>query len=164
MVNNVLASGTGSGPIQVEGGQLGGKGRIAGAVTIGTGSSAGAVLSPGYLHGIDRPGALAIQGSLLFKSDAVYRMELSSSSASADSVVASGVTIDAGAQFTFTDFGSGILPPGMVFTIINNTAATPIAGTFSNLPDGATFTANGNSYVANYAGGDGNNLTLTVVP
>jgi len=53
---------------------------------------------------------------------------------------------------------------GTVFTVINNTATTPIAGTFSNLPDGSTFAANGNTYQVNYDGGDGNDLTLTVVP
>ncbi len=164
MVNNVLFSGTGSGPVQVEGGQLGGKGRIAGPVTIGTGSGAGAALSPGYLHGIGRPGALTIGGSLIFKSDATYRMDVSSSDVTADGVLAAGVTIDAGAQFTFSDIGTGTLTPGTVFTIINNTDATPVAGTFNNLPDGSTFSINGNTYQVNYEGGDGNDLTLTVLP
>ena len=40
----------------------------------------------------------------------------------------------------------------------------PIAGTFSNLPDGSTFTSNGTSFKANYQGGDGKDLTLKVVP
>lgn len=164
MVNNLGGSGTGTRPVQVEGGQLGGKGRIAGAVTIGTGSGAGATLSPGYLHGVGSPGALTIGSSLTFNSDGIHRMDVSSSNVTADEVVAGGVTINPGAQFTFADIGSGILPAGTVFTAINNTAATPIAGTFSNLPNGSTFTSNGNSFKANYQGGDGNNLTLTVVP
>jgi hypothetical protein len=53
---------------------------------------------------------------------------------------------------------------GNVFTVIDNTSATPIAGTFSDLPDGAVFTLNGNNFQASYTGGDGNDLTLTVVP
>jgi hypothetical protein len=60
--------------------------------------------------------------------------------------------------------GSGTLPPGKVFTVISNTAATPIAGTFSNLADGGIVNVNGNDFQANYDGGDGNDLTLTVVP
>jgi hypothetical protein len=48
--------------------------------------------------------------------------------------------------------------------VINNTAATPIAGTFSNLADGSTFTVGSNNYQVNYEGGTGNDLTLTVVP
>ena len=47
--------------------------------------------------------------------------------------------------------------------IINNTAATPIAGTFSTLPNGAIVNVNGNNLQASYEGGDGNDLT-TVVP
>jgi len=53
---------------------------------------------------------------------------------------------------------------GTVFTIIDNTAATAIAGVFSNLPNGSTITAGSNTLQVNYQGGDGNNLTLTVVP
>jgi hypothetical protein len=51
-----------------------------------------------------------------------------------------------------------------VFTVIDNTALTPIAGTFSNLPDGSTFMVGRNSFQASYTGGDGNDFTLTVVP
>jgi fibronectin-binding autotransporter adhesin len=47
--------------------------------------------------------------------------------------------------------------------VIKNTAATPISGTFSNLPDGAIVDVNGNNLKASYSGGDGNDLTLTVV-
>jgi fibronectin-binding autotransporter adhesin len=54
--------------------------------------------------------------------------------------------------------------PGTVFTVLDNTAGTPIAGTFVNLAQGSTFTANGNTFQASYEGGDGNDLTLTVVP
>jgi hypothetical protein len=51
-----------------------------------------------------------------------------------------------------------------VLTVIKNTAATPISGTFSDLPDGTIATVNGNNFQANYEGGSGNDLTLTVVP
>ena len=52
---------------------------------------------------------------------------------------------------------------GTTFTAISNTAATPIAGTFANLPDGSIITTKGNKFPASYEGGDGNDLTLTVV-
>ena len=48
--------------------------------------------------------------------------------------------------------------------MIDNVTPGKIIGTFANLPDGSTFTNNGNSYKVNYEGGDGNNLTLKVVP
>ena len=53
---------------------------------------------------------------------------------------------------------------GKVFVAISNAAATPINGAFANLPDGSTFTVGSNTYQASYEGGDGNDLTLTVVP
>src|SRR5438094_36722 len=162
LVNNTSGSGTGTGAVQVNAGTLGGKGTIAGDVTVGDGSGRGAVLSPGETA--VRRGTLTIQSTLTFNSDASYDFGLNSSNATADEVVALGVTIKSGAQFSFTDFGSNILTPGTVFTVINNTAAALIAGTFSNLPNGSKLTVRGNTYQVNYEGGDGNDLTLTVVP
>ena len=51
-----------------------------------------------------------------------------------------------------------------MFTVINNSATTPIAGVFINLADGLVFTSNGNNFQVSYEGGTGNDLTLTVVP
>jgi hypothetical protein len=82
----------------------------------------------------------------------------------ANKVAAHGVTIASGAKVTLTDVRASTLPTGTIFTLIDNTVATPIGGTFSNLPDGATITAGANTYQASYEGGDGNDLTLTVVP
>ena len=60
--------------------------------------------------------------------------------------------------------GIGIeLPIGAVLTIINNTATTPIAGTFTNLPEGAQVFGR-RAFQVSYKGGDGNDLTLTAVP
>ena len=69
-----------------------------------------------------------------------------------------------GATFAFQGTAQGALKHGLVLTAISNTAATPIAGTFANLPDGAILTVNGNNFQASYEGGDGNDLTLTVIP
>ena len=44
--------------------------------------------------------------------------------------------LESGATFTFIDPGTGTLPTGTVFTVINNTSASPIAGRFSNLANG----------------------------
>jgi len=161
LVNNTSGSSTGSGPVQVNDDRLGGTGRIAGAVTIGTGSGAGGVLAP--RKGV-KPGTLTINSTLTFNSGTTYKVDFDSSSPAADKVVAKGAAIASGAHFSFVDHGTGTLTPGTVFTLIDNTAGTPIAGTFSNLPDGSTFTSNGNTYQVNYEGGNGNDLTLTVVP
>ena len=44
------------------------------------------------------------------------------------------------------------------------TGAKPISSTFSNLPDSGIVNVNSNNLGASYEGGDGNDLTLTVVP
>jgi autotransporter-associated beta strand protein len=161
-VNNTSSSGTGTGPVQVNSGELGGKGVIAGAVTVGTGSGSGATLSPGYVSGAKRPGLFTIRNSLTLNADAIYQMDINNNIKLADEVVASGITINSGSRFTFVDLGTGTIPHGTVFTVLSNTSRFPIAGTFANLPDGSTFTSKGNTYQANYEGGSGNDLTLTV--
>jgi len=95
--------------------------------------------------------------------DATYKCTLDSRTLAADQVRAKGVIIQ-GAQVLFDDRGNNILATGTVFTVINNTAATPISGVFANLADGATVIVGSNIFQANYEGGDGNDLTLTVVP
>src|SRR5439155_9202416 len=63
-VNNATGSGTGSGTVKVEAGTLGGKGTIAGAVTVGTGSGPGAVLAPSV--GVGQGTILTLQQALTF--------------------------------------------------------------------------------------------------
>ena len=149
------------GPVQVNGGTLGGKGSIDGAVTVGTGNGPGAYLSPGTKG----PDTLTINKTLTFKADGSYRCDLSLGQAKADEVIANGVTIESGAQFVKVPKGNQTLTVGAVFTIISNTETTPIGGTFANLVDGSIITAGaGNKFQVSYEGGDGNDLTLTVVP
>ncbi|MGB8339981.1 MAG: autotransporter-associated beta strand repeat-containing protein [Chthoniobacterales bacterium] len=162
VVNNRSGSGTGSGAVQVNRGTLRGGGTISGAVTVGTGSGHGAVLSPGQSG--PRPRTLNIQSALTLNSDATYNFGLNSNTGIATRVVTHGVIIISGAIFSFSEFGNGVLSTGAVFTVIDNRAGTPIAGTFSNLADGSIFTVGSNTFLVNYEGGDGNDLTLTVVP
>jgi len=161
-VDNRRGSGTGSGPIHVNGGMFGGTGTVAGAVTVGRRSGRAAVLTPGKPGA--HPGTLTIHSALTFNSNGIYLFELDSDTGTADQVLASGVTINSGAQFSPRDVGASALVAGTVFTVISNTAATPIAGTFANLADGSMFTVGDNTFQASYEGGDGNDLTLTVVP
>lgn len=66
--------------------------------------------------------------------------------------------------------GVGLWPsPFSGLTLVNNTGASPISGTFSNLPEGGlltTTTTDGKlvTFQASYHGGDGNDLVLTRVP
>ncbi len=161
VVNNMTGSGTGTGIVQVNAGRLSGRGTIAGIVTVGTGGGPGAALGPGRRGG--KPDTLTIQSPLTFNSDATYNCGLNTKSAKADQVAANGVTVN-NAQFSLLSRGGLTLTPGTVYTVIDNTAATPIAGTFSNLADGGAITVGSNTFQASYEGGDGNDLTLTVLP
>jgi len=160
LVTNRSGSATGTGPVQVNAGTLGGTGRISGAATIGTATTA-ATLAPG--NGA-RLGALTLLNTLTFNSRATCKVNLNSNTVTAAQVVATGVTINSGALVSIRDLGTTKLPSGTAFTIISNTATTAIAGTFSNLADGSTLVVGTNTYHVSYEGGDGNDLTLTVVP
>jgi autotransporter-associated beta strand protein len=159
---NRSGSATGAGVVKVNGGTLGGGGRLLGATTIGTGSGTGAFLAPGV--GASQPTTLTIQSALTVKADGAYTYKLNTNKAKADAVLANGVTIETGAEFDFSAVANKRLTPGAVFTAISNTSATPISGTFANLADGSTLTVGRNNYQVSYSGGDGNDLTLTVVP
>ncbi len=163
-VNNVLGSATGSGPVSVQAGTLGGSGIISGAVTIGTGSGAEAFLAPAV--GLNKQLTLTIQSSLIFNSDATYTytFKAKGNKSKIDKVIANGVTINSGASVNLSGTTQGQLTAGTVLTLIKNTAPPPISGSFSNLPEGGIVNVNGNNLQASYSGGDGNDLTLTVVP
>ena len=160
VVSSATGSGTGVGKVQVNLGILRGVGKIDGAVTVGNGSSSGATILGGNSTS---PGILTINSALTFRSFSSYKCALNRASVKASRVNALGIIIDSGATFTFVDVGTGTLPVGTVFTVIKNTSASPIAGTFSNLPNGSIFTSNGNNFKVNYTGGTGNDLTLKVV-
>jgi hypothetical protein len=80
-----------------------------------------------------------------------------------DKVIANSVTIN-GASFSLADSGSATLPAGATLTVIESAAAPPISGTFANLADGGALSLRNSNFQADYEGGDGNDLTLTVVP
>jgi autotransporter-associated beta strand protein len=162
LVNNATGSGTGTGSVRVQRGLLGGSGTIAGPVTIGGASGNDASLSPGKNASGQR--TLTIQSPLTFHSGATYICDLNTSMSTIDSVVSNGLVIESSASATFADRAPTVLAPGTAFTVINNTSASPITGAFANLPDGGTTTISLNTFQANYQGGDGNDLTLTVIP
>ncbi len=165
VVTNTSGSATGTGAVSVTSGTLGGSGIIAGAVTVGTGSGSGAFLAPAF--GGNKQLTLTIQGSVTFNADATYTYTFRAkrNKSKIDKVIANGVTINSGATINLSGETQGHLTQGTMLTLIKNRrAATPIAGTFSNLPDGGIVNVNGNNLQADYEGGDGNDLTLTVVP
>ncbi|MDQ3197756.1 MAG: autotransporter-associated beta strand repeat-containing protein [Verrucomicrobiota bacterium] len=163
IVSNSSGSATGTGSVQVDAGTLGGGGSIAGAVRVGTGRGEGAFLAPAA--GTKRKTSLTIQDSLTMLADATYTytFKAKGNQARTDEVMANKVKLN-GASIALQGEGESALQTGLTLTLINNTGATPINGTFSNLPEGAIVNVSGNNLQATYQGGDGNDLTLTVVP
>ncbi|HEV2946861.1 MAG TPA: autotransporter-associated beta strand repeat-containing protein [Gemmataceae bacterium] len=60
--------------------------------------------------------------------------------------------------------GAFVPRPGDTLAIINNDGSDPISGTFNGLADGASVVINGVTTTIHYAGGTGNDVTLTVPP
>ncbi len=159
LATNTTGSATGAGAVTANAGTLGGSGIISGTVIIGT----GAVLAPAF--GSNNQATLTLQSSLTLQADATYTytFKARTNESRTDLVIANGVTIN-GAVIAISGGIQGLLSIGTVLTVISNTSADPISGTFSNLADGAIVSVHGNNLQASYEGGDGNDLTLTVVP
>jgi autotransporter-associated beta strand protein len=72
---------------------------------------------------------------------------------------ASGTVNITGSTLNFT---LGFTPViGNAFTIINNTGAGAVVGTFKGLPQNATFTLNGMTFQISYTGGTGNDVVVS---
>jgi len=158
LVKNQTGSATGTGAVQVNSGTLGGTGSISGPVTIGNGSSKSTLLAGTAAA----PGNLTINSILTFAAPSTYKWVLNRTTVTAGKLTALGVVINSNATLTFAPVGSGTLAHGTSFTVIDNISANPIMGTFANLPDGEILTSGGITVQANYHGGTGNDLTLTV--
>ncbi len=161
IANNTTGSATGPGSVLMVDGTLAGEGTIAGPVTLGTGSGLGPYLSPGrkVTHAI---GNLTALGGVTFAANSTYYCEVHRRAA--DRLTSAGVAINPGAQLELILLPPTTPPRGTVLQIISNTGAGPIAGNFANLPDGAVLKVRQVKFQASYSGGDGNDLTLTVVP
>lgn len=103
--------------------------------------------------------------SLILQADGTYifTFQARRNQARADEVIANGVTINSDATIHIKGQANGVLRPGLTLTVLSNTSPNRIVGAFANLPEGTILTVNGNDFLASYTGGDGNDLTLTVV-
>ena len=150
---------TGPGNVNVNGGILGGNGIAAGNVTVGDARGPRGVLAPG--DDFIRIEDLTVK-KLTFRPDGIWSCDINSNSVTNDQVKARGVTIQPGATAIWGDDGTDLLQSGTTFIVINNTAPTPISGTFTGLPEGAIIPIGNNTYRVSYHGGTGNDMTLTV--
>ncbi|MBA0884956.1 LamG-like jellyroll fold domain-containing protein [Flavobacterium undicola] len=154
LINNSATTGVFVSPIIIEEGALGGFGASQSSATLGTGSGAGAILEPGFLT----VGTLSV-GALTLKADATYTPEINLGTAIGDQIKATSVNLTNSPLLTPISI-AGTLAFGTYYTIINNTGTGAITGTFNSLPEWASITVGGYSFIITYVGGDGNDVVL----
>jgi hypothetical protein len=134
-------------------GTLGGTGLINNSVTVTSGGSIAAGTSTGILS----------TGALTLGAGSTLTAEIDGATAGAlyDQInVAGSVTLDNATL----DVVPGFTPvAGQVFTIIANDLADPVAGTLAGLPEASIFQAGDARFSISYAGGSGNDVTLTAI-
>jgi autotransporter-associated beta strand protein len=150
LVNGGLAS-----PVTVTGGTFGGTGNLIAPIAVNAGT-----LAPGNL-GV---GTLTTGAALTLAAGSTLAVELNGETGAGDKVVANGVGIG-GAALQVSALGGAGFSVGTNFTILDNTGAAAVNGTFAGLPEGASFTSGGSLLRISYTGGTGNDVVLTsIVP
>ena len=151
---SLIINGSITSPVTIAGGTLGGSGTSNTAIVVGSGSGSGATIAPG-----NSIGTLTTAGALTFNADATYSVEINSAGGTADKIVTSNVTIN-NAKLVLTELGSGTAPSGTTLTIIDNTGAGAVTGTFTGLAENAVITIGTTTFRISYVGGTGNDIVL----
>jgi hypothetical protein len=135
-----------------KGGILKGTGTVVNTVV-----DVGGTIAPGLSPGCLNTGDLTVLGS--------FEAEIGGTTACTgyDQIKVTGA-VDVTNGTLNTSLYNGFKPAaGQTYTIISNDGADAVTGTFTGLAEGATFNLNGNVFKISYKGGDGNDVTLTVV-
>jgi len=133
------------------GGTLGGSGTIGGTVTVLGGGN----LSPGTSPGILSTGAVTMNAGSNF----LIEINGTAVGTQYDQLNVTGTVTITGSVLVITV--GGTLNYGDQFTIINNDSNDAVSGTFVQ---GNSVTSGTTTFSINYAGGDGNDIVLTVAP
>ena len=145
-----------SSPVQLTGGVLSGQGQV-GPIT-----ATGGRIRP--FDGV--PQTLEVAGDVTLSSTVEFDSALSTNGNFSQLIVTGAVRLNS-AALTLTD-NHGNASIGESFMIISNDGSDAIEGTFASLPEGSSVvvTSNNRTYSISYAGGDGNDvvLTLTALP
>jgi autotransporter-associated beta strand protein len=133
------------------------------ATEIFGGGTAGAVnITGGDIQPGTSAGPLHVTGDFAVTGDGSFTAFLSGDlpgDGYAQAVVGAAVTLGG----TFGLYGSGSYHParGTVFTLIDNQGPAAVSGTFNGLPEGSLVHLVDEEFRLSYAGGDGNDVTLT---
>ena len=133
--------------------RLEGNGTVQGGLIVGS----GATLAPGF-----SPGQLTLQGNLTLQSGSTFEVELNGLNPGTqyDQLLFSGGSFSLTLNNPTLNVVLGFTPSlNDSFTIVSGFSS--LSGTFSGLPNEATFTVGGTEFQINYGVND---ITLTVVP
>ncbi len=153
LVNSNQSSATGAVNVSNTGTTLGGVGTIGGAVTVYSGAS----LAPG--NGGNGNGPLSVP-SITLAAGSYFKVDLNgwyAGSGYDQLIVRSGGATISGSHLVIT-VGAGLYL-GQTFKILNKQSSGAVTGTFAQ---GSSITTGGYSFSINYAGGNGNDIVLTV--
>lgn len=151
-VLRVNANLTGASATVQSGATLQGTGTV-GAVTV----QSGGTLAPGASPGTLSTGALSLVGG------ATFATEIGGTGAGQyDRVNVTGTVTLGGATLDLSLYGGFTPTSTLTFTLIDNDGAESVSGTFAGLAEGATGTIGAYDFAISYAGGDGNDVTLTI--
>lgn len=118
--------------------------------------------SDGNFYGTTEAGGAANAGTV-FRYEPTTSENVTFSSSSTIPIIASAYTITGSALTLTLNYAPS---PGDVLTVVQNTGGSPISGAFTNLPNGGSITATYQgvtyTFIANYSGGSGENLTLAL--
>ena len=116
----------------------------------------GGVIAPGH-----SPGTLTV-GNIEWVEGGIYEFEIGKDGG--DQIIANGTVTLGNGTLKVLRFEDYVPKANDVYTIIANDGSDAVTGTFKDLPEGATFTnSDGGVYKISYKGGDGNDVTITVV-
>lgn len=134
---------------------------LADGVIEGTGSvGALQIFSTGTLAPGHSPGCLSSNDLTL---NGTYQAQIGGTTACTgfDQTQVTGTVDVTGSTLTPSLYGGFVPSVGQSYEIISNDGSDPVTGTFANAANN-TITADGVTYSVNYAGGDGNDVVLTV--
>lgn len=140
---------------------------LAGTGTLGnailTNTSGAVTIAPGPAAG--GPDLLTISNLLNTSASNVFAVQLAGTNAATpefDVLAVNGTAALGGMQLSLSPSFTPAI--GARFVIVRNDGVDPVSGTFAGLPEGATLLASNVTFRVSYAGGDGNDVELTVVP
>ena len=117
----------------------------------------GGTIAPGHSPGCISASNLTISGTYLAQLDGNDPCNDYGQLQVSNSIDVTGATLQVSVLSGFTPTA------GQSFVIIDNSGSNPVTGTFNGLAEGSTFTSDGTTFQISYKGGDGNDVTLTVI-